>query len=138
MKIPEGIADYTGLTEEAISAKVDELMKADTESDFTDEMREIEVIAVPLFGDKPSTVSLPAQMQFVGVNEAFAVFLRAGRSQSEKEAAAMQTAINELMKVQDETVKNTSYVPPTGTGITDQTLDETDAAVDALEEENGN
>ena len=94
MKIPAGIADYLGVEEGQIEAKANEFLTS--ESDFTHETRRVEMLAREI--GTGFSADIFAQYQFVGIEGGKAYFLRAGRSQDEKEEQAVQKAIQTLMK----------------------------------------
>ena len=96
MQIPAYLTMATGLSEEAIAAKAEEIL-ADTSKPAFNEgsRRTIEFLTVA--AEDGAQYEIQANYQFTGVHDGRAVFIRVGLSSEDREATAIETAVNALM-----------------------------------------
>ena len=101
IKLHPQVVAMTGFTEEEITAAAEKVLAEDTTPLFDDEdTRTVELRAAALgYGEK--SITLGSTFQFIGLHDNKAWFLRASKSQAERESAAVDTAINALMAVKD-------------------------------------
>lgn len=98
--IPTGWLRSMGMSEEAVREKAEEIIGAADEFG-TNEVRPLELTSVPL---AKAAFSLPATYQFIGIQDGQVWFIRAGRTSTEAQNAAIDEAIQVLANARADTV----------------------------------